>query len=103
MHFISSFFGVPIGKILFETVFVVEVFFVVLERAGLISIPGSTLTLEDRDVLLAAVLVVAGLVVLVEPERDLLDEEAVVLLVVADERVDLPVVDRAVVVVTRTC
>jgi len=89
MHCISSFLGVPIGKIFLEIVVVLDVFLVVVERVFLTSIPGSILALEDLEELLADDADVVGLLDLVETDLWLLRvAEAVVLVLLVDD-VDL--------------
>jgi len=78
--------GVPIGKIFLETVVVLDVFFRVVERVALTSIPGSILALEDLEVLLADDAEAVGLLDLVETDLWLLlVVEAVVLLLLVDD------------------
>jgi len=81
---------VPIGKIFLETVIVLEVFFRVVERVALTSIPGAILALEDLEALLADDVEAVGLLDLVETDLWLLrvTEAVVLLLLVVDVDLD---------------
>lgn len=80
----------PIGKIFLETVVVLEVFFRVVERVALTSIPGAILALEDLEALLADDVEAVGLLDLVETDLWLLrvTEAVVLLLLVVDVDLD---------------
>ena len=78
--------GVPIGKIFLETVVVLDVFFRVVERVALTSIPGAIPALEDLEALLADDVEAVSLLDLVETDLWLLRvaEAVVLLLLVVD-------------------
>lgn len=80
----------PIGKIFLETVIVLEVFFRVVERVALTSIPGAILALEDLEALLADDVEAVVLLDLVETDLWLLRvaEAVVLLLLVVDVVLD---------------